>query len=59
MSTMNSLNATVLGIRVDSPFANGGFALKNELNFNLLFDHDRSAINAYGVAFENFAGMDG
>jgi glutaredoxin-dependent peroxiredoxin len=59
MGTMNAMNATVLGISVDSPFANGGFALKNELNFHLFSDHDRRAIHAYGVAFENFAGMDG
>jgi peroxiredoxin len=59
MSILNELNATVLGISADSPFANGAFSTKNELNFDILSDYSRSAINAYDVALNDFAGMTG
>ena len=59
MSNFNDLGVTVLGICVDSPFANGVFAEKNNLNFKILSDYSRATVNAYGIAFPNFAGMDG
>ena len=59
MSAFNDLGATVLGICVDSPFANGEFAAKNGLNFKILSDYSRETVNAYGIPFENFAGMAG
>jgi peroxiredoxin len=59
LSNFNDLGATVLGICVDSPFANGVFTTQNDLNFKILSDYDRSTVNAYGIAFDNFAGMDG
>ena len=59
LSNFNDLGATVLGICVDSPFANGVFSSTNDLNFKILSDYDRSTVNAYGIAFNNFAGMDG
>jgi peroxiredoxin len=59
MASFNDLNTTVLGISVDSPFSNGAFASKNSLNFKLLSDYTRSTVHAYGIPFENFAGMDG
>jgi len=59
LSAFNDLGATVLGICVDSPFANGEFASKNALNFKILSDYSRSTVNAYGIPFENFAGMAG
>ena len=59
MSALNDLNATVLGISVDSPFSNGAFAAQNNLNFKLLSDYNRETVNAYGLPFENFAGMAG
>ena len=40
MTEFNKMNATVLGISVDSPWANGAFADKYELNFELLSDRD-------------------
>jgi len=59
LAQFNDLGTTVLGICVDSPFANGEFATKNELNFKVLSDYSRSTTNAYGIPFDNFAGMAG
>ena len=59
LSAFNDLNAKVLGISVDSPFSNGAFASQNDLNFDLLSDYSRSTVQSYGVALENFAGMEG
>jgi peroxiredoxin len=49
----------VAGISVDSPFANKEFAAKNGLNFPLLSDLTRTAIQQYDVVFENLAGISG
>jgi len=59
LSQFNDLGATVLGICVDSPFANGEFSSKNDLNFKILSDYSRSTTKAYGIPFDNFAGMAG
>jgi peroxiredoxin len=59
LASLNSLNATVLGVSVDAPFANKAFADKNGLNFPLLSDYKREAVRAYGVALDDFAGMQG
>ena len=59
LASFNDLNTTVLGISVDSPFANGAFAAKNNITFKLLSDYNRATVNAYGIPFENFAGMEG
>ena len=59
MTSFNDLNTTVLGISVDSPFANGVFAEQNQINYALLSDYNREVVNAYGIPFENFSGMAG
>ena len=59
MEALNQANAKVLGISADSPWSNGAFSQKNQVNFPLLSDFDRATIRAYGVAFENFGGMPG
>ena len=59
LSALNEVNATVLGISVDAPFSNAAFASKNDINFDLLSDYNREAVHAYGVALEDFAGMQG
>ena len=59
LSSLNDLNATVLGISVDAPFSNGAFASKNDINFDLLSDYHRETVQAYGVALNDFAGMNG
>ena len=59
LAHFNDLNATVLGVCVDAPFANAAFAEKNSLNFDILSDYDRKMVTAYGVAHDDFAGMNG
>ena len=59
MDSLNSLNAQVLGISVDGAFAQKVFSDQNNLNFPLLSDFQRQAVNDYGVALPNFAGMEG
>ena len=59
ISRFNDVNAVVLAISVDSPFSNSAFATKNDLNFQVLSDFTRSAVNAYGIAVLDFAGMSG
>ena len=49
----------VVGVSVDSPFANKEFAAKNGLNFPLLSDLTRETIRKYDVVFENLAGVQG
>ncbi len=55
----NSLNAQVLGISVDSPFAQKAWADANNLAFPLLSDPSRKVVSQYGVEFPNFLGMEG
>lgn len=59
LAELNGLNAKVVGISVDAPFSNAAFAAKNNLSFPLLSDYARTAVNAYGVALNDFAGMPG
>lgn len=59
MGAFNNSGATILGISVDSPWANGGFSKKYNLDFDLLSDIDRSTINAYGVLFSGLGGIEG
>lgn len=59
LSSLNELNATVLGISVDAPFANNAFAGRNNLNFPILSDYTREAVRAYDIALDDFAGLPG
>ena len=59
MAEMNGLNATVVGISVDSPFANGAFAEKHKLEYLILSDYNRVAVSAYGIGHDDFVGMTG
>ena len=54
-----SLNAQVLGIGVDSPFAQKAWADTNKLNFPVLSDFNRQVVNQYDVALPNLAGLQG
>lgn len=55
-----SLNATVLGISVDSLFTLGKFKEEQKLNFDLLSDFNREVSNAYGSLYADFVfGMKG
>ncbi len=55
----NSMNAQVLGISVDGAFALKAWSDANNLNFPLLSDFNREAVNAYGIPLPGLAGMEG
>ena len=54
-----SAKTAVVGVSVDSPFANKEFAAKNGLNFPLLSDITRDVIKQYDVVFNDLAGVKG
>ncbi len=54
MAKFNELRAQVIGISIDSPFAQKAFADQNKLNFTLLSDFSRQAVRAYDVEDRNF-----
>lgn len=59
MEKFNQLNAHVIGISVDSPFANKAFADQNKLQFPLLSDHSRTVSKSYGGVHDDFLGLKG
>jgi glutaredoxin-dependent peroxiredoxin len=59
MSSFNTMNAQVVGISVDSPFANKAFATQNNLQFPLLSDFVRDTVKLYGIELSNFSGLHG
>ena len=59
MSNFNNLNAQVVGISVDSPFANNAFATQNNLQFPLLSDFTREVCKQYCGVYEDFGGIKG
>jgi peroxiredoxin len=56
---LEKLNGSVVGISVDSPFAQKAFAEKHSLTFPLLCDFDRQVIQKYGVVWKNLGGVEG
>ena len=59
LAQLNDANATVLGISVDSPWANAEFARKYNIEFTLLSDLDRDVIKAYDATFVGLGGIEG
>jgi peroxiredoxin len=59
MARLIDLKAQIIGISVNDPFTNKGFAEKNRLPFPILSDYKRDAIRAYGLEMPNFAGLNG
>jgi peroxiredoxin len=59
MAAFNSLEAQVVGISVDSPFANKGFADANKLTFPLLSDFTREVSKKYAGLYDGFGGVAG
>ena len=59
MTNFNAMNAQVIGISVDGPFANKAFANANGLTFPLLSDYTSDVSKNYGGVHEDFAGMKG
>ena len=58
-ANLNGMNAQVVGISVDSPFANKGFTDANKLTFPILSDYTRATVKAYGIELNDFAGLKG
>jgi len=59
LGELNDANATVFGISADTPFSLKEFAAQQRLNFPLLSDFNRTAINAYDVANPDMGGLKG
>jgi len=49
LAKLEGSDTQVLGVSIDSPFANHAFALENNVTFPLLGDMDATAIKAYGL----------
>jgi len=49
LAKLEGTDTQVLGVSIDSPFANHAFAEKNGITFPLLGDMNASAIKAYGL----------
>jgi peroxiredoxin len=59
MARLIDLNAQVVGVSVNDPFSNKGFAEKNRLPFPILSDYKREVIKTYGLELADFAGLKG
>ena len=59
LKSFNELDAVVLGISVDSPWANGGFSKQYNLEFDLLSDFERKVVNDYNTVFTGLGGIEG
>jgi peroxiredoxin len=59
LANLTSLNAQIVAISVDSPFANKGFAEANKLAFPILSDFSRSVSSQYTGLYQDFAGLKG
>jgi|TARA_B100001996_G_scaffold380901_1_gene369278 peroxiredoxin len=59
IARLNDCNATVLGISVDSPWANAEFARRYNLEFELLSDLGRDVVESYDATFVGLGGIDG
>jgi glutaredoxin-dependent peroxiredoxin len=49
MAKLEGADTQVLGVSIDSPFANHAFAMQNGITFPILGDMDAKAIKAYGL----------
>jgi glutaredoxin-dependent peroxiredoxin len=54
ISEYDALDATVLGISGDNPFAQEAWAKQENITIQLLSDYDHAVTQAYGVAYEQF-----
>jgi peroxiredoxin len=59
LALFNDLKAEVIGISVNDPFSQKGFANDNELTFTLLSDYNRDVVKLYGVAATDSLGLKG
>ncbi len=59
MARLTDLKAQVVGVSVNDPFSNKGFAEKNMLSFPILSDYKREVIKQWGLELPDFAGLKG
>ncbi len=59
LSDYDDLTAQVLGISVDSPFAQEAWADQNNLSFQLLSDFNKEVSAAYGAQYQDLLGFKG
>ena len=59
LNSYAQLNAEVLGLSVDSPFAQKAWKEKEQLSFTLLSDFNRQVVQAYGAQYDNLIGLQG
>jgi len=59
MARLNEVKAQVVGISVNDPYSNRGFAEQNMLNFPLLSDYNRDVVKLYDIELKDFAGLKG
>ena len=59
LADYDALDAQVLGISVDSPFAQEAWAKENEITVPLLSDFNKEVSAAYGSQFEDLIGFKG
>ena len=59
LADYSALSAEIVGISVDGRFANGACKDANNIPFPILSDYKQATINDYGIAWPDFAGMDG
>jgi glutaredoxin-dependent peroxiredoxin len=57
LSSYSDLNADVIGISVDSPFAQEAWAQKEKISITLVSDLNKEATKAYDVLFPGLAGI--
>jgi peroxiredoxin len=57
ISAYETLNAAVLGISVDSPFAQEAWALKEKIAIKLVSDLNKTVTQSYEVVFPALAGI--
>jgi glutaredoxin-dependent peroxiredoxin len=57
LGSYGDLGAAVIGVSVDSPFAQEAWAKKENITVQLVSDLDKSVTKAYGVEFPGLAGI--
>ena len=57
LSAYSGLNADVIGISVDSPFAQEAWAQKEKIGITLASDLNKTTAKAYGVLLDDLAGL--
>lgn len=54
LNDYTSLNAAVIGISGDNPFAQAAWAAKENIGVTLASDYEHTVARAYGVAYDSF-----